>query len=147
MGLPIKLSAKLPKDLPLNGLDTIHEQLRTFGTARVVMDVACYEVVDRLGGDKQPIMVIEHIEGLPRGALDKEGERLIARARDTSRGRDVTIHAMPGYWDVVGISDGTDASAGRHRPDRRAAWSCEYSWHQRYRHLLRRRRVGGRSGA
>jgi hypothetical protein len=37
------------------------------------------------------------------------GCRLIARARDTSRGRDVTIHAIPGYWDVVGVSDGTDA--------------------------------------
>mgnify|MGYP001559042770 CR=1 FL=1 len=93
MGLPIKLSAKLPKDLPLNGLDTIHEQLRTFGTARVVMDVACYEVVDRLGGDKQPIMVIEHIEGLPRGALDKEGERLIARAR---KAREIAHGVLPG---------------------------------------------------
>jgi hypothetical protein len=29
------------------------------------------------------------------------GCRLIARARDNCRNRDVTIHAMPGYWDVV----------------------------------------------
>jgi hypothetical protein len=37
------------------------------------------------------------------------GCRLIARARDTCRERDVTIHQIPGYWDVVGVSDGTDA--------------------------------------
>lgn len=37
------------------------------------------------------------------------GCRLIARAHDDCRNRDVTIHAMPGYFDVVGVSDGTDA--------------------------------------
>lgn len=37
------------------------------------------------------------------------GCRLIARARDECRQRDVRIYAMPGYWDVVGVSDGTDA--------------------------------------
>lgn len=37
------------------------------------------------------------------------GCRLIARARDTCRNRDVSIFALPGYWDVVGVSDGTDA--------------------------------------
>jgi hypothetical protein len=37
------------------------------------------------------------------------GCRLIARARDNCRNRDVTIHAMPGYWDVVGVTDGVDA--------------------------------------
>lgn len=37
------------------------------------------------------------------------GCRLIARARDEHRGRDVTLHQIPGYWDCVGVSDGTDA--------------------------------------
>lgn len=37
------------------------------------------------------------------------GCRLIARARDECRNRDVSIYAMPGYWDVVGVSDGIDA--------------------------------------
>jgi hypothetical protein len=37
------------------------------------------------------------------------GCRLIARARDLCRDRNVTIHAIPGYYDVVGVSDGTDA--------------------------------------
>lgn len=35
--------------------------------------------------------------------------RLIARARDLCRNRNVTIHQIPGYWDVVGISDGIDS--------------------------------------
>jgi hypothetical protein len=35
--------------------------------------------------------------------------RLIARAYDNCRGREVTLHAIPGEWDVVGVSDGTDA--------------------------------------
>lgn len=37
------------------------------------------------------------------------GCRLIARAHDECRNRDVTLYALPGYWDVVGVSDGTDA--------------------------------------
>lgn len=37
------------------------------------------------------------------------GCRLIARARDACRNRDVTLHQIPGYWDVVGVSDGVDA--------------------------------------
>lgn len=45
------------------------------------------------------------------------GCRLIARAYDKCRGRRVTLHAIPGYWDRVGVTDGTDswiapASAG-----------------------------------
>jgi hypothetical protein len=34
---------------------------------------------------------------------------LIARAYDKCRNRDVTLHAIPGHWDVVGVSDGVDA--------------------------------------
>lgn len=34
---------------------------------------------------------------------------LIARARDLHRNRDVTLHAIPGEWEVVGVSDGVDA--------------------------------------
>lgn len=37
------------------------------------------------------------------------GCRLIARARDTCRNRDVELYQIPGEWDVVGVSDGTDA--------------------------------------
>lgn len=37
------------------------------------------------------------------------GCRLIARAYDKHRERRVTIHAVPGYYDCVGVSDGTDA--------------------------------------
>lgn len=37
------------------------------------------------------------------------GCRLLARARDTSRNRDVSLHQIPGHWDVVGVSDGVDA--------------------------------------
>lgn len=35
--------------------------------------------------------------------------RLIANARDNCRNRDVQLYALPGYWDVVGVTDGTDA--------------------------------------
>lgn len=37
------------------------------------------------------------------------GCRLIARAHDDCRGRDVRLYAVPGYWDCVGVTDGTDA--------------------------------------
>jgi hypothetical protein len=37
------------------------------------------------------------------------GCRLIARAHDKCRDRRVTLHAIPGFWDCVGVSDGTDA--------------------------------------
>jgi hypothetical protein len=37
------------------------------------------------------------------------GCRLIARAFDKCRSRRVELYAVPGYWDCVGVSDGTDA--------------------------------------
>lgn len=37
------------------------------------------------------------------------GCQVIAKARDTCRERDVKIFRIPGYWDVVGVSDGTDS--------------------------------------
>jgi hypothetical protein len=37
------------------------------------------------------------------------GCRLIARAHDDCRARDVRLYAIPGYWDCVGVTDGTDA--------------------------------------
>lgn len=37
-----------------------------------------------------------------------EGCRLLARARDMHRNRDVLIYLVPGEWEVVGVSDGTD---------------------------------------
>jgi hypothetical protein len=40
----------------------------------------------------------------------QQGEcRLIAHARDDCRQRDVRLYAIPGFWDVVGVTDGTDA--------------------------------------
>lgn len=77
---PIKLSAKLPKELTLNGLGTVHEQLSKYGTATVVMTVSASEVTHRLGGTKQPTVTIEHIEGLV-GDLAKDGEFLLRQAR------------------------------------------------------------------
>lgn len=35
--------------------------------------------------------------------------RLIARAHDKCRNRRVELFAIPGYWDVVGVTDGVDA--------------------------------------
>ena len=35
--------------------------------------------------------------------------RVIARAFDDCRGREVTLHQIPGHWDAVGVTDGTDA--------------------------------------
>lgn len=41
--------------------------------------------------------------------FEGSGCRLIARAFDKCRQRRVKLYAVPGYWDVVGVSDGTDA--------------------------------------
>lgn len=35
--------------------------------------------------------------------------RLIARAHDNSRNRDVCLYALPGHFDLIGVSDGVDA--------------------------------------
>lgn len=37
------------------------------------------------------------------------GCRLLARARDECRNRDVSLFQVPGHWDVVGVTDGTDS--------------------------------------
>lgn len=37
------------------------------------------------------------------------GCRVIAQGRDEHRNRDVTVHLLPGEFDVVGIQDGVDA--------------------------------------
>ena len=40
----------------------------------------------------------------------QQGEcRLIANAYDDCRNREVRLYALPGHWDVVGVTDGTDA--------------------------------------
>lgn len=40
----------------------------------------------------------------------RQGEcRLIALAHDSCRNRDVRLYAVPGHWDVVGVTDGVDA--------------------------------------
>lgn len=38
-----------------------------------------------------------------------DGCRLLAHARDEHRNRDVRVFALPGHFDVVGVTDGTDA--------------------------------------
>lgn len=38
-----------------------------------------------------------------------DGCRLLAEARDNHRNRDVRIFMVPGEFDIVGVSDGTDA--------------------------------------
>jgi hypothetical protein len=91
---PIKLSAKLPKELALNGLGTVHEQLSKYGTATVIMTVSASEVTHRLGGSKQPIVTIEHIEGLPAGALDERGKVLLRDARAAREESDGTLPGM-----------------------------------------------------
>jgi hypothetical protein len=78
---PIKLSAKLPKEARLNGLDSIHEQVARHGQAYIIASVVAPEVVERAGGVRQPVLVIDHIEGLPKGALADDGGRLLRRAR------------------------------------------------------------------
>lgn len=91
---PIKLSAKLPKELTLNGLGTVHEQLTKYGTATVVMTVSASEVTHRLGGSKQPTVTIEHIEGLPAGRLADAGTRLLRDAREDRESADGTLPGM-----------------------------------------------------
>lgn len=97
---PVKLSAKLPKGLPLNGLGTVHEQLVKFGTATVIMTVSASEVLNRIGGSKQPIVTIEHIEGLT-GDLAEEGRILLHAARQN---RESDAGVLPG----MGTGDITD---------------------------------------
>jgi len=78
---PVKLLAKLPKESRLNGLESVHDQLARFGTATIVMTVST-KLVERHAGDVlQPVMQIEHVEGLPAGALAKAGEQLMTQAR------------------------------------------------------------------
>lgn len=91
---PIKLSAKLPKELVLNGLGTVHEQLSKYGTAYVVMAVSASEVTHRLGGSKQPTVTIEHIEGLPTGTLADRGQALMRDARADRESAEGTLPGM-----------------------------------------------------
>lgn len=89
---PIKLSAKLPKELALNGLGAVHEQLSKYGTATVIMTVSASEVTHRLGGSKQPTVTIEHIEGLT-GDLAGDGQKLLQAARQA---RESSAGVLPG---------------------------------------------------
>lgn len=98
---PIKLSAKLPKGVPLNGLDTIHEQLAKFGTAYVIMSVSAHEVVNRIGSGKQPIMTIDHVEGLPEGP----GSDLAARGRTLMRDARAARERAEGTLPGMGTDD------------------------------------------
>lgn len=84
---PIKLSARLPKDRPLNGLGTIYDQVKRHGSAFVVMYVRADEVTERADGTKVPTLTIDHIEGLPtmQGVdntdLHRAGAKLMEWAR------------------------------------------------------------------
>jgi hypothetical protein len=91
---PIKLSAKLPNELALNGLGTVHAELTKYGTATVVMTVSASEVTHRLGGSKQPTVTIKHIEGLPPGVLADQGKALLRDARAAREGADGTLPGM-----------------------------------------------------
>jgi hypothetical protein len=105
MGKPIKLSAKLPGELAMNGLDTVHDQLAGYGTAYVIMSVSTYEVLKRLSGDVQPVMVIEHIEGLPEGPLAVAAKQLM---RDARKAREIAVGVIPG----LGTDDLSDSPTG-----------------------------------
>ncbi len=89
----VKLSAKLPKAVPLNGLETIHDRLTKFGSAFVVMSVSSDESVVRIGGARVPVMRIEHIEGLT-GDLAKQGEALLLAARQARESGDGVLPGM-----------------------------------------------------
>lgn len=101
---PIKLSARLPKELALNGLDTVHKQLAEYGSAYVIMSVSAYEVTHRLGGAKQPMMVIDHIEGLPEGPASDLAARGRTLMRDARQAREIAVGTLPG----MGTDDLTD---------------------------------------
>lgn len=90
---PVKLSAKLPKTVEANGLDTIHDELRRFRPGIIIARVVVPEVNERFGGVRQPTMFIEHVEGLPAGDLAKAGEALMERAR---LARDSKPDTLPG---------------------------------------------------
>lgn len=110
---PVKLSAKLPKTVEGNGLSTIHEQLRRFRPGIIIARVIVPEITESYGGTKQPVMVIEHIEGLPDGELSAMGEALIERAR---LARDKKPDTLPGIDDREPLNaeyvPGTGAGAG-----------------------------------
>lgn len=82
---PVKLTVKQPKGNSLNGLETIHDQLKRHGTAIIIMQVTAPEVVERIGGIRQPAAVIEWVEGLPSQGPHKDlhaaGEQLMQWAR------------------------------------------------------------------
>lgn len=99
----VKLSAKLPKTNPLNGLGAIHSQLAGYGGGYVIMFVESDEQVARLGGGRQPLAVVEHIEGLPTGPLADAGKELLLRAR---KARELSDGVLPGM--------DTDGLAGKH---------------------------------
>lgn len=88
---PVKLSAKLPKAIDANGLATLHDQLRRFRPGLIIARVTVPEITETYGGTREPVMVIEHIEGLPEGDLAKAGEALIERARLARDGKQDTL--------------------------------------------------------
>jgi len=88
---PVKLAAKLPKQNDVNGLDTVHDQLRRHGTAIVVMQVTAPTRTEYSGGIVEPRAEIEWIEGLPganRGDLGDLGAQLLGLARAERLGED-----------------------------------------------------------
>lgn len=88
---PVKLSARLPKKHPANGLDTVHKQLRQHGTAIVVMQVTAPTQLRSATGIVEPVAVIEWIEGLPGaavGSLGDIGAKLLQIARVDRTGAD-----------------------------------------------------------
>jgi hypothetical protein len=110
---PVKLAAKLPKKDNLNGLDTVHEQLRRHGTAIIIAQVTAPTVTERLGGIREPRAEIESIEGLPADgggdSLNALGARLLELARAERLGddgvmfgrRDILIAIRDHLTDVI----------------------------------------------
>lgn len=106
---PVKLSARLPKTIDANGLATIHEQLRRFRPGLIIASVVVPEVNETFGGTRQPVMVIEHIEGLPAGDLARAGEALMERAR---LARDKKPDTIPGVDEREPYVEGVGHGAG-----------------------------------
>lgn len=93
---PVKLSAKLPKARPSNGLETVHGALRQYGTAIVIAQVSASTVAHHVGGIQEPTASVEWVEGLPgdeEGSLGWLGSILLqlARTERTGDDRDVLI--------------------------------------------------------
>jgi len=116
---PVKLAAKLPKEGNLNGLDTVHDQLRRHGTAIIIAQVTAPTMTVRIGDIREPRAEIEWIEGLPTGggdSLNTLGSQLLELARAERLGDGDPV--LFGRRDIlVAIRDHLNEIIGRTDPD------------------------------